>query len=714
MADNEIFKQVSKQANIVDVVSFCVGANNVIKKGKDYVTICPFHDDHDPSMRIDPVRNSYKCWVCDAGGDSINFVAKYYKISQLEALKKVCEITHIPLPESLSNQTSFVPMVEQKYPQELKTLEDINRFYQLSLTTPEASAAREYLETRGLPSDVISHFGIGYAPMDSTRSIAALRGKNVNYEVSVLERSGILSNATDLQDRYSNRIMFPIQDSFGHVIAFSGRRYQEGQEGGKYINSPETPLFKKSEILYHYAQAREAAKKENCLYVVEGFMDVIALYRAGIENAVALMGTALTSDHIKIFERLGVEIRLCLDGDEAGQAGMERALPMLKASSLSYRVVRKYTNAKDSDELLTKFGKEALQEAVKQMLDPFLFLLARQLNHGNIHRKKLEDTLEVQKFIKASAPYYFALNEVAQGKDLQILASVTGLKEDLLLNILKNQNVIIKEEKKKEEEETPKKTQKRTSDREYIRPKTNPQTNFVKDVVFTDKRQNQIRYILQLNALVCSKLDKDYDPIILENEIGLILVIPFDREAMNLFQNSHVDLMVRPLYFLANMFGECYAMDVTRQKLSPSNLQEIKDALLSKKETPTLPPSQIDDMEIESVAPKSEEEEDDLGDFDFQIDDQEAQPYVSGVELKDSDIDLLIQILDVMMLLPEENIYQKDSFNRYIHAESLLKKKHLYKEQSKAKYGVEDAAEFRAQIRKIDLQLKSFGYYPKK
>ena len=288
------------------------------------------------------------------------------------------------------------------------------------------------------------------------------------------------------------------------------------------------------------------------------------------------------------------------------------------------------------------------------------------------------------------------------------------LKEDLLLNILKNQNVIIKEEKKKEEEETPKKTQKRTSDRDYIRPKTNPQTNFVKDVVFTDKRQNQIRYILQLNALVCSKLDKDYDPIILENEIGLILVIPFDREAMNLFQNSHVDLMVRPLYFLANMFGECYAMDVTRQKLSPSNLQEIKDALLSKKETPTLPPSQIDDMEIESVAPKSEKEEDDLGDFDFQIDDQEAQPYVSGVELKDSDIDLLIQILDVMMLLPEENIYQKDSFNRYIHAESLLKKKHLYKEQSKAKYGVEDAAEFRAQIRKIDLQLKSFGYYPKK
>ena len=175
-SSGNIFKEIAAKASILKVIEAELGANRIVKKGNSYVCLCPFHEDHSPSMNIDVRRNTFHCWVDDHKGDPIAFVEQYEHLSPMEALKKVCSICSIPLPQELSNRKEYVPTVEREYPEELKALKELSHFYQLTLSSALGEKGREYLASRKIPQEVIDHFGIGFAPEDPSEAIRSLRG----------------------------------------------------------------------------------------------------------------------------------------------------------------------------------------------------------------------------------------------------------------------------------------------------------------------------------------------------------------------------------------------------------------------------------------------------------------------------------------------------------------------------------------------------------
>ena len=312
---SNVFREIVGKSDIVKVIAYYLGSDAIVKAGRRFKAICPFHPDSHPSMQIDPEKNFYHCFSCNAGGDTIKFVQEYAHLSSVEALKKVCEICGIPVPSLLSDVHEKRDPLKEKFPKELEALGELSRFYSLYLQSTDGLKGREYLSSRSISRETIDHFRIGYSPYDPTIAIASLR--RVGFDVPTLERAGILSNSAELKDRYSGRIMFPLSDNEGHIVGFSGRKIDDKQEGGKYINYPETALFRKGDVLYHFDKARESARRDGYIYLLEGFMDVIAMQRAGLLSSAGLMGTALTENHLAALKGLGVECRLLLDSDEA-------------------------------------------------------------------------------------------------------------------------------------------------------------------------------------------------------------------------------------------------------------------------------------------------------------------------------------------------------------------------------------------------------------
>lgn len=364
---------VASRADIVKTISAFI---DVQQKGSSYVAVCPFHHDTNPSLSISPAKNIFKCFVCQTGGNAISFVMKFLNIPYREAMRKVCEINGIPLPKDWSKARGVNG--GRTLDPALSALKDLSDFYRLMLQTQEGEAAKAYLAKRQLDSDVQKAFGIGYAPKDSRLAIRFLREKK-GYSVETLEKAGIISAySKTLADRYSGRIMFPILNADGMTVAFSGRKfYPEDNSLSKYINSPETPYFHKGEILYGFSQAKASVPKEKVLFVTEGFMDVIALYRAGIHAAVALMGTILTPAHMALLKSLNALVILSLDSDAAGQNGMRIGAESLTKEGILYKLTRPFPaeSGKDADEVLDKLGVQGLRKAMSLVSTPLDYAL---------------------------------------------------------------------------------------------------------------------------------------------------------------------------------------------------------------------------------------------------------------------------------------------------------------------------------------------------
>ena len=385
MTSVELVQYVKDKADIVAVIGHYL---KLTKKGADYVAICPFHDDTKPSLSISPTKKIFKCFVCGTGGNCITFVQKYEHVSFMQAVKKVCNICNIDVP-GLDEVVKVKPKENQDL---LDAINNLTGFYHFSLRQKDGEEARSYLEKRNMNDDVINHFKIGYAPLDNTRSIKVLR-ERFNCSVETLEKAGILANSgSGFYDRYRDRIMFPLENTKGDIVGFSGRIYKDSDKGeSKYVNSPETPIFQKSTILYNFRNAKDSVRKDGYLYVLEGFMDVIACYKAGINSAVALMGTALTEAHIALFKELGVEIRLCLDSDNAGQNAMYSTLKLFGKAKLKYKIVRKFTGAKDADEYLNAFGTDGLIDALNSLAEPIEFEAKYLVDNGKLNTLEAKD-----------------------------------------------------------------------------------------------------------------------------------------------------------------------------------------------------------------------------------------------------------------------------------------------------------------------------------
>ena len=358
----ELFDEVVEKSDIVDVISDYV---QLSKAGKNYKGLCPFHGENTPSFVVSPDKGIYKCFGCGEGGNVVSFVSSLEAISYPQAILKLAKRagieTNIVLPSDESIQ-------DAKFKNEFDILEFSKGFYHYYLNhTKEGKVALAYLHDRGMSDETIAKFGIGLAPSYSDALVKTLA--NNRYSLDVAMELGLLNEHNgQYYDRFKSRIMFPIFDKIGHVVGFSGRVFLEGDTHlGKYVNSPESPIFQKGKLIYHLNDAKLAIRRYNRVLLFEGFLDVISAVEAGFVESVATMGTALTDDHSRELRRLTDQIILCFDGDKAGLAAANKAIPILMAQNFSVSVVE-IPNKMDPDEFIKTHGKEAFSKLIDQAI----------------------------------------------------------------------------------------------------------------------------------------------------------------------------------------------------------------------------------------------------------------------------------------------------------------------------------------------------------
>ncbi len=326
--------RVKQQADIVRVIGEYV---RLKKSGQNFTGLCPFHAEKSPSFAVHPVKQIYHCFGCGVGGDVFKFVMEVDKVAFPEAIRIVAEKCGIAIPRPKASSPE-----ERRENHQRAQLVEIHReaqtfFVQQLTSTPEGKAARAYLEDRGLDKEAIATFGIGYAPSGGDTLLRFLKSK---YKESVLQESGLISrdqSGSRLFDRFRRRITFPIANDSGKIVAFGCRALGEDQP--KYLNSPETPIYSKSGVLYHLDRAKEALRRSDFAVLVEGYMDAIAVARAGIINVVASCGTSLAEQQIKLLSRFTKRIIVNYDPDTAGQLATERSISLLLENDFEVRVL---------------------------------------------------------------------------------------------------------------------------------------------------------------------------------------------------------------------------------------------------------------------------------------------------------------------------------------------------------------------------------------
>ena len=428
MAYNKsIAEDVLKHADIVQVISSYLP---LVKQGKNYKAVCPFHDDTNPSLVVSPEKQFFKCFVCGTSGTAISFVQKYEHISFGEAIKKVADIVNYH-PEGL-DAIAKPKKVDERRENILKCLYDLNLYYQFALNTPEGKEGLDYFESRKLDASLRSKYKLGYAYKDGKATINFLQKKG--HSIKTIEDTGITKMISTgvYKDMNEGRVVFPICDIDGNVIGFSARRLVN-DDTPKYMNTPETYLFHKTNNLYNIHIAKDAARLKGYIYVCEGFMDVYALSKIGIDAAVAIMGTALTNEHIQILRSLNVEIRLCLDGDNPGQDAMMEISKRLSKAGLSYRVVDNQGSDRDPDEILNEDGPEALKEYLNKLISQVDFALNYYLRTN-----PLKTTEEKKKLINGFLPILVKVNsQIELDTYLRKLERITGFDAESIRSLVR-------------------------------------------------------------------------------------------------------------------------------------------------------------------------------------------------------------------------------------------------------------------------------------
>src|ERR1700730_18328950 len=367
-------EKVKQQADIVRVVGEYV---RLKKSGQNFTGLCPFHAEKSPSFAVHPTKQIYHCFGCGVGGDVFKFVMEMEKCVFPEAIRIVAEKCGISIPRPKERSPE-----ERKENQQRTVLVEMQReaqtFFVKQLEgTLEGKAARAYLEDRGLDKDVLARFGIGYAPSGGDLLLRHLKSK---YPEKLLADSGLISRDQSgrLFDRFRRRITFPISNESGKIVAFGCRAL--GDDQPKYLNSPETPIYSKSNVLYHLDRAKEGIRREDFAILVEGYMDAIAVARSGISNVVASCGTSLAEPQIKLLGRFTKRIIVNYDPDTAGQTATERSLTLLLERDFEVRVLALPPvgdKKADPDLFIREKGAQAYIQALKESQPYVDYLIAR-------------------------------------------------------------------------------------------------------------------------------------------------------------------------------------------------------------------------------------------------------------------------------------------------------------------------------------------------
>lgn len=359
----DLIEEVRSKNDIVDLIS---GYVKLTKKGSTYFGLCPFHNEKTPSFSVAPAKQMFYCFGCGAGGNAITFLMKYENFSFVEAMQVLAERAGVKLPER-----EYSPQMKQEADRKQRLLEvnrEAGKYYYTLLRGSLGSQALGYFKNRGLTKETMRSFGLGYSDKSGSSLYRYLRQNG--YEDELLRESGLISyhERRGAYDRFRGRAMFPIMDVHNKIVGFGGRILEDGEP--KYLNSPETKIFDKSRNLYGLHIARATKKPQ--LILCEGYMDVIALHQAGFDNAVASLGTSLTSGHAGLLKRYAKEVYLAYDSDGAGIKAALRAIPILKDAGITVKVISMQPY-KDPDEFIKALGSKAYQERIDGAENSFLF-----------------------------------------------------------------------------------------------------------------------------------------------------------------------------------------------------------------------------------------------------------------------------------------------------------------------------------------------------
>lgn len=386
----ETIDEIRQKANIVDVIRHYIP---VTQKGNGFVAVCPFHNDHDPSLRITPEKQIYHCFVCQKGGSVFQFVQDFEKVSFPEAVEKVGDLVGVSV--SVSKKVERVVDPKQKRLEEL--MSDVQQYLSYSLKTKEASAALDYLKQRGITGEMAERFGIGYNPKNQLFPYLKAKGYLEQEMVEVNVCRFYQGKYTDV---FQERICFPIQDRVGNTIAYTARSL-DPQVESKYINTDSTPLFQKGKVIYNYHRAKLMARRQGKVILCEGVMDVIAFAKAGIENAVCSLGTACTIDQMRLLSSLAPVLVIAYDGDQAGQNASLKAARLAQEIGLEVRIIRNPSSL-DPDEIFQKEGSKGLENYLKQeqlyleFLMDYSFKDANSWNYSQRKKVAMELSQEIQ------------------------------------------------------------------------------------------------------------------------------------------------------------------------------------------------------------------------------------------------------------------------------------------------------------------------------
>ncbi len=448
MIDQEELQHLREQVDIVDVISSYIP---LTQKGRNFFGVCPFHDDNHPSMSVSREKQIYTCFACGASGNVFKFIMDYEHVSFREAVSKVATIAGVETHFQI-HQARQTPSRYQEY---YDAYEFACKLYQNNLHTKSGQAALEYLKKRQIDDACIKEFEIGYATRESQTLTTLLQGKN--YKKDTLLKSGlVVENAYGLSDIYVDRVMFPLWNLEGKVVGFSGRLYNDEKQF-KYINSKESEIFKKGELLYNYHRAKEEARKKNQIILMEGFMDVIRAYTIGVKNVVATMGTAVTKEQASHLKRLAKEVIICFDGDAAGAKGTASCIEELLNLGVTPKVAR-LENQLDPDDYIKQYGKDAFLRKLNNPMSTMDFKLEYYKKD-----KDLSDSGDLTHYVKEVITELSKIHdEVLREVTLKKIHDESGLEISFLKEQLEKQTeqkettsvLEIKEKKNEKKRET--------------------------------------------------------------------------------------------------------------------------------------------------------------------------------------------------------------------------------------------------------------------
>lgn len=437
MPNQDLINKIIDQVNIAEVIGEYIP---VLPDGSGFKSVCPFHNDTHPSMKISTSKKIFKCFSCGEGGNVIQFVQKYEKISFSEALSK--------LAKRIGIDYNFNPDPNYEAKKKLfDCLKESAEFYQFYLlNSEEGKLALEYLNKRGISEELIQKFGIGLAPSENDYLHQALDNKGLPL-IDQVESGMVRENKGVIIDTFRSRIMFPLTDLNGNIAGFSGRIYLENDHGPKYMNSNENLIFHKGDMLYNYSNASSEIRMSGDVYVFEGFMDVIAAAKASVNNAIATMGTALTKNHVKALNMVAKRIILCFDGDAAGIEATHKAARVLSDFNIIPYAVS-LPDGMDPDEYQIKYGSEELKKYLETHLInvyEYMYLISKRNLITN-------DVVSIQKFKEKVFDFLKYANNTIKEFYLKKLCEDTNISYD---NLIKELNYLSKYDSKPKEKEQP-------------------------------------------------------------------------------------------------------------------------------------------------------------------------------------------------------------------------------------------------------------------